>query len=254
MEEIIIAILGLNIGSFLNVVISRLPKGESVVKPRSHCPKCGKLIKFYDNIPVLSYLLLRGKCRYCKTVISLQYPLIEIFTGFSFWLSYLYFSQSPLHTGFTIVFLCILIALAIIDYQHMILPFELTIGGTVIFLIYSFFHPEISASNAILSGFGAAIVFAGMYFFYLKVRKVEGLGQGDIWMVLFLGAFLGINKLSVAILIASISGTLVGIFFILFKGKNMKLELPFGTFLSFGAYLSAFFGNDILRMIQSLFK
>jgi leader peptidase (prepilin peptidase)/N-methyltransferase len=254
MEEAILIILGLIVGSFLNVVIYRLPREKSIVKPGSHCPACSTPIKFYDNIPVLSYILLGGKCRRCKARISPIYPAVEFFTAFSFWLSYQYYGSSPVHTAFTILFFCLLLSLAIIDLQHMILPLELTIGGAVVFLAYSFFNPYLKPGDAFGTAIGGALVFAGLYFFYLRVRKIEGLGQGDIWMLLLLGSFLGLNKLVIAVLMASFSGLIVGMFFIIFKKKDLKMALPFGVFLSLGSYISIFWGSDILQFIQSLYR
>ncbi len=255
MEEVFLILLGLIIGSFLNVLIYRMPIGKSIVKPRSYCPKCKKPIKFYDNIPVISFIILRGKCRGCKAKISLQYPLVEIFTAFTFWISYsFYFSISPIYTLFTIMFLCIMVVLAIIDFKHMILPDELTIGGGVLFLIYSFFNPLITYKDAFISAFGSALVFTLLYFFYLKVRKIEGLGFGDVKMMILLGAFLGVNKLLIALLLASLSGVIIGFIFIIFKGKDLKTKLPFGTFLGLGAYVSVFWGDCVLRFIQSVLR
>jgi leader peptidase (prepilin peptidase)/N-methyltransferase len=254
MEEIILIMFGLIIGSFLNVVIYRLPLEKSIIKPRSHCPSCTTPIKFYDNIPVLSYILLRGKCRHCNASIPMIYPLVESFTAFSFWLSYVYFGQQPLYTTASILFICMLFSLALIDLKHMVLPLEITISGAVIFLIFSFFNPFISPLNAFGSAVGGALVFATIYYLYLKVRNIEGLGQGDIWMMLLLGSFLGINKLVIAVLLASFSGLMVGMFFIIFKKKDLKLALPFGTFLSLGSYISLFWGNEILKFIQSIYR
>jgi len=253
MEEILLILFGLIIGSFLNVVIHRLPIEKSIYKPRSYCPQCNQNIKFYDNIPVISFIILEGKCRSCKAKISLQYPLVEIFTALTFWLSYsFYFSASPVYTVFTIIFLCIIMVLAIIDFKHMILPDELTIGGGVLFLTYSFFNPIITYKNAFISAFGSFLVFALLYFFYLKVRKIEGLGFGDVKMMVLLGAFLGIHKLLIAVFLASLSGIIIGFIFIIFKGKDLKTKLPFGTFLGFGTYISVFWGDNIWRFIQSL--
>ncbi len=255
MEEVFLILLGLIIGSFLNVLIYRMPIGKSIVKPRSYCPQCKKPIKFYDNIPVISFIILRGKCRGCKAKISLQYPFVEIFTAFTFWISYsFYFSISPIYTLFTIMFLCIMVVLAIIDFKHMILPDELTIGGGVLFLIYSFFNPLITYKDAFISAFGSALVFTLLYFFYLKVRKIEGLGFGDVKMMILLGAFLGVNKLLIALLLASLSGVIIGFIFIIFKGKDLKTKLPFGTFLGLGAYVSVFWGDCVLRFIQSVLR
>jgi leader peptidase (prepilin peptidase) / N-methyltransferase len=254
MEELFLIVLGLVVGSFLNVVIHRLPLEESIVKPRSHCPSCHTLIPFYDNIPVISYLLLRGRCRRCRARISFMYPLVEMLTALGFWLAYIHFADEMLYAGFSILFICLLLIQAFIDLTHMILPLEISIGGAVVFLIYSFFSPVISPLNAFGSAAGAALAFAAIYFFYLKVRKIEGLGQGDIWMMLLLGSFLGVNKLVIAILLASISGVIVGIFFIIVKKKNLKLALPFGTFLSLGSFVSLFWGSQILSWIQSLYR
>lgn len=254
MEKIIVIIFGLIVGSFLNVVIHRVPREESIVTPGSHCPACGKPVMFYDNIPVLSFIILGGKCRRCKTSIPVRYPLVELFTAFSFWLAYyFYFQEMPVYAGFTAIFLCLLIALALIDLEHQILPDELTLGGAVVFLVYAFFNPVITPVNAIATALGSALVFAGIYFFYLKVRKIEGLGQGDIKMMLLLGAFLGVDRLVIAVMLASFAGLFVGLFFIIFKGKNLKLKLPFGTFLSLGAYISHFWGLTILKAIRTLY-
>ncbi|MDQ1349741.1 MAG: Prepilin leader peptidase/N-methyltransferase [Acidobacteriota bacterium] len=255
MEKVIIIIFGLIVGSFLNVVIHRLPREQSIVIPGSHCPSCNTPIHFYDNIPVLSFLILMGKCRRCKARISMRYPLVELFTAFSFWLPYhFYFEELPVYAGFCVVFLCLLIALALIDLEHQLLPDELTLGGAVVFLIYAFFNPMVTPIAAIAASFGSALLFAGLYFFYLKVRKIEGLGQGDIKMMLLLGAFLGPDRLVIAVLLASFAGLLVGLFFIIFKGKNLKLKLPFGTFLSLGSYISLFWGHHIFDAIQSLYR
>jgi leader peptidase (prepilin peptidase)/N-methyltransferase len=147
-----------------------------------------------------------------------------------------------------------MIALAAIDLEHMILPDELTLGGAALFFVYSFFNPEVGQLDAVLSGLGAALFFAALFFFYLKVRKIEGLGFGDVKMALLMGLFLGLHRLAVAILLASLSGLLVGIFFIVFKKKNLKLALPFGPFLALGSYASLFWGGAILDWIGSLWR
>jgi leader peptidase (prepilin peptidase)/N-methyltransferase len=253
METALTIVFGLIIGSFLNVVIHRLPLGQSIVFPGSHCPGCGIAIPFYHNIPLLSYLILRGRCYSCYGNISLQYPLIESFCAFSFWLTLHFFGLS-LAAVFTAVFICLLITLAAIDLKHMILPDELTLGGSALFFAYSFFNPAVGQLDAVLSGLGAVLFFSGFLFFYLKVRKIEGLGFGDIKMVLLMGLFLGLHRLVVAIFLASFSGLLVGIFLIIFKKKNLKFALPFGPFLSLGSYISLFWGTGILAWLGSLWQ
>jgi len=239
------------IGSFLNVVIHRLPLGENVVFPPSHCPGCRAAIPFYHNVPVLSYVILRGRCAACAIPISIQYPLVEIFCAFSFWLTWRFYGLS-LSAVFSAAFICLLITLAAIDLEHMILPDELTLGGSALFFAYAFFNPEVGTLDAVLSGLGAALVFAGFFFFYLKVRKIEGLGFGDIKMVLLMGLFLGLHRLVVAIFLASLSGLLVGVFFMVFKKKDLKFALPFGPFLSLGSYIALFWGDRILSWLGTL--
>ncbi|MEI6613517.1 MAG: prepilin peptidase [Chrysiogenales bacterium] len=253
METALTIVFGLIIGSFLNVVIHRLPLGENVVFPPSHCPRCLADIPFYHNIPLLSYIFLLGKCHSCRATISPQYPMVEGFCAFSFWLTLHFFSLSPAAI-FTAVFICLLITLAAIDLKHMILPDELTLGGAALFFAYSFFNPAVSQLNAVLSGLGAVLFFSGFFFFYLKIRKIEGLGFGDIKMVLLMGLFLGLQRLVVSIFLASVSGLLVGIFFLIFKKKNLKFALPFGPFLSLGSYIALFWGTDILAWLGSLWR
>jgi leader peptidase (prepilin peptidase)/N-methyltransferase len=254
MEVAIPVAFGLIFGSFLNVVIHRLPLGKSIVRPRSGCPHCGVGIKFYDNIPVLSYIWLGGKCRHCGAKISFHYPLVEILTAFTFWLTFSTFHQDPLYACGVIVFLLILIALAFIDYFHMILPDELTLGGAAVFALYSFLNPMVPVFEAVGTALGASLFFVSLYFFYLKVRKIEGLGFGDVKLMILLGLFLGLKKLVIALLLSSVAGLLVGFFFIIFKKKNLKLALPFGTFLALGSYIAVFWGEIIFDFFQLIYR
>ncbi|MBN2346236.1 MAG: prepilin peptidase [Candidatus Aminicenantes bacterium] len=251
MEEALTVILGLIVGSFLNVVICRMPQGKSVVLPASHCPRCDAAIPFYDNVPLLSYALLRGRCRSCRGRISPRYPLIEALVALGFWLSHHSFGLT-LHAAASAAFLSLLIALAAIDLEHMVLPDELTLGGALLFLAYAFVHPGIKWWEAVSSGLGGALFFALLYVFYLKVRKIEGLGFGDVKMALMMGLFLGLRRLVVAVMLASFSGLLVGLFFIVFRKKNLKLALPFGPFLALGSAVSLFCGEAILAWIATL--
>ncbi|MDD8013491.1 MAG: prepilin peptidase [Acidobacteriota bacterium] len=244
-------VLGLIVGSFLNVVIHRLPLKQDIVFRPSHCPRCQAAIPFYLNVPLLSYIVLLGRCRSCRAPISPRYPLVEALTAFSFWLATNAYGFS-LHAGATAVFLSLLIALTFIDLKHMILPDELTLGGSAVFFIYSFFHPEVGPLEAVLSGGGAALFFAALFYAYLKLRKAEGLGFGDVKMALLLGLFLGARRLTAAIFLASVSGLLVGLYFIAFKKKDLKLALPFGPFLALGGYIALFWGDTLLAWIGTL--
>jgi leader peptidase (prepilin peptidase)/N-methyltransferase len=253
MEAALTVIFGLIIGSFLNVVIHRLPLKEEIVFTPSHCPRCGAAIPFYLNVPLLSYVILLGRCRSCRGRISPQYPLVEALTGLSFWLALQRYGLS-LSGAAAAVFLCLLIVLAAIDLKHMILPDELTLGGAAVFLVYSFFNPEVGQLDAVLSGLGAALFFAALFYAYLKLRKVEGLGFGDVKMALMLGFFLGLSRLVVAVFLASLSGLLVGIFFIAFRKKDLKFALPFGPFLALGSSVSLFWGDAVLGWLASLWR
>ncbi len=248
MEEILLIIFGLIWGSFLNVVIYRLPRGESLVKPRSRCPNCQRDIRPWENIPILSFLLLRGRCPGCRGSISVRYPLVEAAGACAFYYAGSAYGFS-LHAAMTAAFLLLLVALALIDLEHMILPDELTLGGGAVFLLYSFFNPYLSPLPAFLSAFGSALLLTALFFFYLKVRKIEGLGFGDVKMMILLGAFLGPEKLIVTVLTASLLGLAVGLFLIVFRGKNLQLALPFGTFLSLGAIVSLIFSEPILQIL-----
>jgi leader peptidase (prepilin peptidase)/N-methyltransferase len=249
--EIAVTILfGLIIGSFLNAVIYRLPRKISIISPRSFCPHCQAKIPFYLNIPVLSFLILRGKCRNCGQPISWQYPLIELLTAGSFVLC-LHFFSFTLYALSAMLFIALLICLAAIDLRHMILPDEITLAGAILFLLYGLINPNLTFLDCFLSAVISALIFLIIYFFYLKVRKIEGLGFGDIKMMLFLGAFLGHRKLVLAIFMASFSGLLVGLFFIIFRKKNLRMALPFGSFLSLGSYISLFWSDYLFSLFQS---
>lgn len=248
MEKAFLILFGLVWGSFLNVVIHRLPREESLVHPPSRCPKCQRAIRPWENIPVFSYLFLLGRCPGCRSRISIRYPLVELAGGAAFYYSGTTFGLT-LHAAMAALFILLLIALALIDLEHMILPDELTLGGGAVFLIYSFFNPYMTPISSFLTAFGGATALAALFFFYLKVRKIEGLGFGDVKMMLLLGAFLGPEKLIVTILTASVLGLLVGLFMILFKGRNLQTALPFGTFLSAGALISLHGSEYILSFL-----
>lgn len=250
-DEILIIIIGLILGSFLNVVIYRLPRGISIVKPGSFCTSCNSPIKWYDNVPVLSFIILKGKCRNCKKPISLRYPTVEILTAFVLFLVYKKFYFSFQFFG-SVIFSLALIALAFIDLEHKILPDKITLSGFVFFLFYSFSNP----SKKIWDSLGGALVGAGslllIYLLYYFVRKEEGLGFGDIKMMLMVGVFLGISKTFLTLIIASFLGSIVGLLIAVIMKKGMKYALPFGVFLSIGAFISHLWGSEIISLYWRL--
>ncbi len=254
MEKIILIILfGLAWGSFLNVIIYRLPRGLSLVKPASSCPLCQKKIKFYDNVPLLSYLLLKGKCRYCQARISLFYPLVEFLTPVCLLLLY---SQHSLSLFFfvSVLFVSALIVLGFIDFFHQILPDEITLPGLLLALVYSLFRPDLRLTQALIG----AVVGAGFLLFiygtYYLLRRKEGLGMGDVTMMLMIGAYLGWRQTLLTLILASLVGALVGVFFILFRKKGLHYSLPFGSFLAAAAFISLLWGQKIISAYLSLYK
>ncbi|MGD8534573.1 MAG: prepilin peptidase [Candidatus Aminicenantes bacterium] len=254
MEKIIIIIVfGFAWGSFLNVLIYRIPRDMSIIKPASSCPACRKKIKVYDNIPIISYLILGGKCRYCKAKIPLTYPLVEFLTPLSFVLLYIHYSLSFFFFA-SCLFASAMIVLGFIDYFHMILPDEITLPGLLLALIYSFFREDINLTQALIGAVAGAGFLLLVYGTYYLVRKKEGLGMGDVTLMLLIGAYLGWRQAFFTLILASFVGALVGVFVIIFRKKDFQFSLPFGTFLAPSAFFSLLWGEKILRAYLSLFK
>ncbi len=238
-------VLGSMFGSFFNVCIYRLPHEEmSVVKPRSFCPSCQKPIPWYYNIPLLSYLFLRGKCAYCGAKISFRYFFIEFLTGMLFVFGVVRFGFSFKTLEF-IILSSIMLILFFTDLDERILPDEITLGFIPVGLLFAYFSPDRTLKEAFLVAiFGAGLLFLLAYV-YLKLKGIEGMGMGDVKMLALMGAFLG-TKAFLALMIASVLGTVVGLFiiYVLKKGKNY--EIPFGCFLALGTVITYLYGNRII--------
>jgi leader peptidase (prepilin peptidase)/N-methyltransferase len=252
-EKVIIVLFGLAWGSFLNVVIYRLPRGLSLMRPPSSCPRCGTRIKPYDNIPVLSYLLLRGKCRACGLKISVAYPLVELLTPVCFLLLYARFSLSVSFFA-SCLFASALIALCFIDLYHQVLPDEITLPGLALALLYSGFRSDMTLRQALVGAVAGAGFLLVIYAAYLLLRKKEGLGMGDVIMMLLVGAYLGWVKAFFTLLVGSFVGALVGLFLMSFRKKDPQFALPFGTFLAPAAFLALVWGDRIIHAYLSLYK
>jgi leader peptidase (prepilin peptidase)/N-methyltransferase len=267
-ELVFYTLFGLIIGSFLNVCIYRIPLKKSIAFPGSACPNCGAAIRPYDNIPVLSYLFLRGKCRGCGTPISLQYPLVELLSGIIFYgCARTWEFSSPTYVNS--LFLCIILVLVFTDFHHRILPNVLTIPGTLLGILLSPFQIQnlyfgvldvrvaslLNLSNmsiampwigSILGAiFGGGSLFLVGYFFE-KIRKKQGLGMGDVKMMALVGAFLGYRLTLLTIFAGSLIGSILGIVLILSGKSNLQTKLAFGVFLGIGAAFSLFWGLGIL--------
>jgi len=239
---IIVLIFGAIVGSFLNVCIYRLPRDKSIIVPNSYCPDCKKPIKFYDNIPILSYIILRGRCRHCNAKISIRYPIVEFITALLFLLLYKI-------TGLTIefcvmmLFVSLLIVISFVDLEFQIIPDILSIGGLIIGLILSFFRQNFGFFDALFGVLlGGGVLFAIAYGYQL-LRKIEGMGGGDIKLIGMIGAYCGIKGVIFTIITGSFFGTIVGIPAMLIKGKDSKYAIPFGPFLSLGAVIYIFYGK-----------
>ncbi len=245
-------VIGLLFGSFSNVVIYRCPHGKSVVRPRSSCSKCNKFIAWYDNIPVLSWLLLRGKCRNCKTNISIRYPLVELINGFLFLGLYLKLGISWTLLE-SIVFVWSLTVASFIDLDHMILPDKFTLSGIVIGLVGAILSPEREWMPAVLGVLiGGGFLWAIAYLYFL-IRKEEGMGGGDIKLLAWIGAVLGWTAVPFVILVSSILGTVIGVLLLLRSKNGMKTMIPFGPYLSMAAVLYIFCGRTLANWYFELF-
>jgi leader peptidase (prepilin peptidase)/N-methyltransferase len=245
------AAFGAVAGSFLNVLMYRLPLGRSVVWPSSACPHCGRELSWYENIPVASFVALRARCRTCRSRISIRYPFVEALTAAMFAGAWWYYGPGVLLAS-RLVFGCALIALFAIDLEHHLLPNAITLPGTVAGFAFSLFtEPGWQASLiGALAGGGALFAIAEAYY---RVRHEEGLGMGDVKMLAMIGAFLGWKLALVTLMMASLSGTVVGLFLIVSKRGGMKYALPFGTFLALGAAAAATVGPSALTWYLGLF-
>jgi leader peptidase (prepilin peptidase) / N-methyltransferase len=245
------AVMGACIGSFLNVVIYRLPLGLSVVSPPSRCPECASLLDWYDNIPIFGWLRLGGRCRRCYNPISIQYPIVELITALSFVLV-VWLTPAGLLLVTRLLLVCILIALFAIDLEHQILPNSITLPGIVIGLALSVFAPPGWRDALIGAVLGGAILYGIAWAYYLW-RREEGLGMGDVKMLAMVGAFLGWKAVLVTLVLSSFSGALIGVSLIAFHRGDMKLALPFGTFLALGAAVAMLAGEPLVAWYTGFF-
>jgi leader peptidase (prepilin peptidase)/N-methyltransferase len=239
-------VFGALIGSFLNVCIVRLPKEESIVTPGSHCPHCKTPIKFHDNIPLVSYLLLKGRCRYCKESISVQYPLIEGITALSSLFLFIKFGPS---LGFLIyfAFVAALIVITVIDLYHQIIPDVISLPGIGVGLLGSLVLPQLTFFDSLIGflvGGGSLFLVATLYQWLFKR---EGMGGGDVKLLAMIGAFLGWKAVILTILLGSLVGSITGIIIMALKGKDFKYAIPFGPFLSLGAVIALFYEAEIIN-------
>lgn len=251
-------IFGAIVGSFLNVCIHRMPLSESIIKPRSYCPKCKKGIPWYDNIPFLSYMLLGAKCRFCKEKIAFRYFLVELITALTFLIFFSIFGLS-FKLIFYLIFVCGLIVATFVDIQHRIIPDEISVGGLVIGLLLTAIGSF--KLQTILNSFlgiiiGGGIIYLTGYLFdlvYFKLLKrpaiqgeTESMGGGDVKLLAMIGAFLGWQNAVLTFFLAPFFGGVIGIINLVVKKDH---TIPYGPFLSLAAIVSLFWGDKIIRML-----
>jgi leader peptidase (prepilin peptidase)/N-methyltransferase len=239
------AVFGAVIGSFLNVCIHRLPRGTSVVVPPSACPHCGHELSWLENIPIASWLVLRGCCRKCRAPISVRYPIIEGITAAMFAAGWWYYGPTPLLVS-RFVFGCALIVLFAIDLEHQLLPNVITLPGIAVGFLFSLITEEPGWKASLIgTAVGGGVLF-GVAEAYYRIRHEEGLGMGDVKMLAMVGAFLGWKLTLMTLIMASLCGSLVGVALIVTRRGGLKYALPFGTFLALGAAAAATFGPAVL--------
>ena len=250
-QMLVVGLFGLLIGSFLNVVIYRLPRGQSLVSPPSTCPGCGTRIRPIDNIPVLSWILLGGKCHKCGAPISIQYPIVELTTGLLFLLFGWLTPIGPILAA-RLILVVILVVLFGIDLHHQILPNVITLPGIAIGFLFSLAGPPGWLDSLLGIALGGGILY-GIAAAYYAVRHEEGLGMGDVKMLAMIGAFLGWKAVLVTLILSSFTGALVGIGIIAASRGGMRLALPFGTFLSLGALAAMLVGEPLVVWYSGFF-
>jgi prepilin signal peptidase PulO-like enzyme (type II secretory pathway) len=249
-------VLGTICGSFLNCVIYRLEVSKSFLKGRSYCPHCKHILDWRDLIPIFSFFILRGKCRYCHKPISLQYPLVELATGLLF--VFTTYNLQPitynlkilLNLGYQLLVVSCLVIIFVYDLKHYIIPDKVIYPVIAITFIYQLFR---SLEFGILRSILSAVLASGFFLTIVLLSKGKWMGVGDIKLAFLMGLFLGWPKIIVALFSAFLIGALIGLILIALGKKTLKSEIPFGPFLVSGTFLALFFGQKILNWYLSLF-
>jgi leader peptidase (prepilin peptidase)/N-methyltransferase len=245
-------LLGLIVGSFANVCIHRLPRRESIVTPASRCPSCGTLIRPWQNVPIVSYALLRGRCGSCGARISLRYPAVEAANGLLYLLVALV-APPTLRALALMVFVSALLVLSLIDLEHHLLPDVITLPGIVCGVIASFLpDAPVRPIESVASAIGGYAAFFLVAETYRRTRGIEGLGQGDWKMAAMLGAFLGWQSLLLTVFVATLAGSVVGVTLMTVKGRDARDALPLGTFLGLAGIAVTFCGQSVVTWYRGL--
>ena len=249
--DVFVVAFGLLIGSFLNVCIHRLPLKQSIALPASRCPQCGHALPWYENVPVLSYAALLGRCSSCRAPISIRYPIVEAFTGVLFLWHWWLFGWTPLF-AVRLALACGLVVLFAIDLEHQILPDVITLPGIVVGFLCSLFLPPgpVMSLAGIVAGGGILWLIAEIW---LRVRKVDAMGFGDVKMLAMVGAFLGVKLVILVFVLSSMLGGIVGVVLIAARRADMATRVPFGTMLAVASLAASLYGDAIIGWYLSRF-
>jgi len=250
--SVLVGILGLCVGSFLNVCIHRLPRGESLVRPPSRCPSCGRQLSWFDNVPVFSWIALLGKCRRCGEPIAIRYPLVELITA-GLWVLIAAMTPPDALLASRLVLGTSLVVLFMIDLEHHILPNVITLPGIAVGFLFSLVAPPGPIASLLGIVLGAGILYAIAAGYFL-LRGEEGMGMGDVKMLAMLGAFLGWRAVLLTLVLSSFAGAIVGVLLMAGSRRNLQYALPFGTFLALGALVSMLSGETILTWYLGFYR
>ncbi|HUE88985.1 MAG TPA: prepilin peptidase [Vicinamibacterales bacterium] len=250
-HAILAAVLGVCVGSFLNVCIYRLPRGQSLASPPSRCPGCERPLRWYHNIPIVSWIALRGRCAYCHAPISMQYPIIELVTALV-WVLIVWMTPVGWLLASRLVLATALIVLFMIDLEHQLLPNVITLPGILVGSAFSFVAPPgpVDSLLGILLGGGVLYGIAAAYY---VLRKEEGMGMGDVKMLAMVGAFLGWRAVLLTLVLSSFAGAVIGVAMMGLQKGNLRYALPFGTFLAAGTLIAMLFGERMLEWYLGYF-
>ncbi len=243
--KIFFFIFGIVIGSFLNVCIHRIPLKKSIIYPSSSCPECGEKIRFFDNIPLISYIVLRGRCRYCSKPIPIRYPLVELMMGLLSVALFLRYGVGHQYFLF-LIFSASLLVISFIDLQHRIIPDVISIPGVLLGLAISFIPGDITWYDSLIGIVGGGGILYLVAVVFERLTGKEGMGGGDIKLLAMIGAWMGWRPLPFIILISSLTGAIVGGGSLLISRQGIRTKIPYGPFLSLGALFYLFFGREFI--------
>jgi len=250
-------LFGLSLGSFLNVCVYRIPLKKSIVTPPSGCTSCGRRIKFYDNIPVLSYIILRGRCRYCGESISVIYPLVELATGMlsmALFIRFNIFNHQFSYYFIFLIFTAALLCISFIDLRHQIIPDVISLPGILAGFFVSLFSSHITWTHSLIGILvGGGILYIVALLFEVLAKK-EGMGGGDIKLLAMIGAWLGWKAVPFVILVSSLTGIVLGGASLILSKQGFRARIPFGPFLSLGALIYIFYGDELISWYFNLLK